>query len=270
MTAVLAGVVFLLAAALATVQAASDAILARVATPTSFAAAVPFRTGVAIYETIARIAPAPYVNDMLARASLVQGNLSDAQSYAERLPASANRSELLARVALARGDYRTAQQSFVNAGDSVAIDAEVRRLESSNPDAAYALETQLKDRLERSGTHPDAAAESYWRMGVLAAHRGRRGLAMSNYERALALSPISGKYLVAAGFQAFELHSLRDAQRYFQLAVNVDPDSADAFAGAGLTALALGDRAGAQTYAARSRALEPNSAALKTLESRLR
>ena len=266
----LAAVVFLLVAALAAVQIGSDGIFSSVASPHAFAAAIPLRTGVAIYTAIARVAPAPYVNGMLARAALARGDLRAAQMYAQRLPTSANHSELLARVALAHGNQTLAQQLFVSAGDSAAVDVQVTRLADSNPRAAYALEVQLKDRLERSGTHPDAVAEAYWRLGVLAAHEGRSRLAMINYRRALALSPISGKYLVAAGFQAFDLRMMNDAKRYFQRAMNVDPGSAAAFAGAGLTALALGDRASAQRYAARSRALGPQSPALRTLESRLR
>jgi tetratricopeptide (TPR) repeat protein len=269
-TAVLAAVVFLLAVALGAVQAASDAIFSAAADSRSVAALMPLGTGIAIYDEIARVAPAPYANDMLARAELARRDLQAAQMYAERLPESANRSELLARIALARGDHRTAQTLFVGAGDSAAVDAEVARLAQDDPRTAYALETQLKDRLERSGTHPDAAAEAYWHLGVLAAHQGHRGLAMSNYSRALALSPISGKYLVAAGFQAYDLRMMAQAQRYFQLAISVDPESADAFAGAGMAALALGDRFAAQAYAARSRALDPHSAALNTLESQLR
>ena len=93
---------------------------------------------------------------------------------------------------------------------------------------------------------------------------------MANYRRALDLSPISGKYLVSAGFQAYDLRRMNDARQYFERAIGVDPRSADAYAGAGMTALALGDRAQAKADAARSRALDPAAHALKTLESQLR
>lgn len=269
MTAVLAAVVFALLLALGAVQLGSDAIFASVADAHSLPAHVPAQTGVAIYGAIARVAPAPYVNDMLARSALASGDLHMAQAYVQRLPVSANRSELQARLALARGDERAAQEAFVNAGDVLAIEAEVRGLAQRDPAAAYGLETQLKDRLKESSTHPDAVAEAYWHLAVLAAQQHRLGLAMANYRRAIALSPISSKYLISAGFQAYDLRLYAEAQRDFQRAIGVDPASADAYAGAGMVALRLGDREGAQAYAERSRALDPDSHALSTLQTQL-
>jgi tetratricopeptide (TPR) repeat protein len=259
----------LLAAGLGAVQFASDGIFSGAAAARSFPAALSVSSGTGIYQAIARVAPAPYVNGMLARAAFARGDLQTAQSYARALPASGNRSELLARIALAYGDHRSAQRFFVSAGDAADVDAEVDRLAQRDLRVAYALELELKNRLEQSGTHPDATAQTYWRLGVLAAREGRRDLAMMQYRRALDLSPISGKYLISAGFQAYELRSWAEAKQDFQRAINVDPQSADAYAGAGMTALAMGDRTAAQTFAARSKALDANSHALKTLESQL-
>ncbi len=92
---------------------------------------------------------------------------------------------------------------------------------------------------------------------------------MQNYTRAVALSPLSEKFLISAGFAAYEMRDDTGAQRYFQRAISVDPASADAYAGAGMTALRDGDRARAQRYAQRARAANPNSHALSTLESQL-
>jgi tetratricopeptide (TPR) repeat protein len=92
---------------------------------------------------------------------------------------------------------------------------------------------------------------------------------MAHYTRAVQLSPLSAKFLISAGFQAYDLHDNAGAQIYFQRAIAVDPGSADAYAGAGMTALRLGDRAAALMYAARSRRYDPHSHALSTLEQLL-
>ncbi len=270
MTAVLAVVAAALLIALAAVQLASDAIFAVAGAAYSLPARVPLESGAAIYRAISRVAPAPYVDDMLTRAALARGDLMLAQSYARRLPASSNRSELLGRIAQARGDERTAQQLFVKAGDILSIESQVHQLARAlQPASAYALETRLNRRLQEGGLHPDAVAASYWQLGVLAIEWNRAQLAMTNFRRAAALSPISSKYLISAGFQAYVLHLNSEARNDFRSAINVDPRSADAYAGAGMVALRFGDRAAAQRDASRARALNPNSHALGTLQTLL-
>jgi hypothetical protein len=261
--------VLALLAALATVQVGSDAIFANAAAPYSFPAALAPQNGEVIYSAIAGVAPAAYVNDMLARAALQRGDLAAAQRYVLRLPASAARSEWLARLAQVRGDERASLEHFIDAGDVFAIDRLVRQLAPRDPAAAYALETKLKNRLEQGGTHPDAVAEAYWRLGVIAAQQHRQALALANYRHAVGLSPIAGKYLLSAGFQAYDLHLMLEAQHDFARAIGVDPASADAYAGAGLVALSLGNRAAAQAYAAQSRALDARARALQTLQTQL-
>lgn len=255
--------------ALAAIQIASDAIFSSAAAPYSVAAAVPLPVGTAIYRIVSRLGPAPYVEDMLARAALREHNLQSAQRYARRLPLSAARSELFARIAEQRGDQRGALQAYLRAGDVAAINRQVAALAAHDPRAAYALELRLNKHLAQSATHPDAVAESLWQLGVLAAEQGRPMLAMTNYRRAIALSPISGKYLIAAGFQALALSALPEAAHDFSRAVEVDPASADAYAGAGLVALRMGDRTSAMRDAARSRWLNPSSHALATLQAAL-
>jgi tetratricopeptide (TPR) repeat protein len=267
--AVLAVVTLGLVLALAAVQFASDAILTRAAAPHSLPAQLHPQSGVAIYRAIASIAPAPYVDGMLASAALDRGDLSQAQTYAQRLPDSARRDRLLALVAQARGDDKAAQQYFVRAGDIEAIDRAVEAMQYRDPAGAYALEFALKQRLEQSGTHPDAVAEAYWRLGTLAWAQSKRGLAMQNYLQAIALSPLSEKYLISAGFAQYELHDYAAAQRYFTRVLSVNPASAEAYAGAGMVALREGDRARAQFFAQRARRSNPRSHPLLTLESML-
>lgn len=260
----------IVAFALAAVQLGSDAIFARAGEPVSLPAHLRAALGVMIYRGVARIAQAPYVDAMLARAAVDRGDLVQAQRYALRLPASARRDDLLGRIAQTRGQDVQAQRYFVRAGDIEAIDAAVRRLANSDPARAYALEAALMQRLRANGTHPDAVAEAYWRMGTLAWKQTKRTLAMHDYRQAVQLSPLSEKYLLSAGFAAYELRDDRAARRYFTRVISVDPASADAYAGAGMVALRDGNRALAMQYAARARESDPNAASLSTLESLLR
>jgi len=254
---------------LAVVQLASDAIFSGAAAAHSFPAALPREAGVAVYRQLVPLGPAPYVDDMLARAALDSGELKRAERYARLLPASPERSELFARIAQRCGDEAAAQLWYVRAGDVAAVNADVARMAVHDPRAAYGLEAQLNRRLRQGGTHPDGVAESYWQLGVLAARAQMPHLAMANYRSAIQLSPLSGKYLNAAGFQAYDLNAFEESRRDFNRAIEVDPASADAYAGAGLVALAQGDRAAALRYAGKSHALDPNSAALQTLDSKL-
>lgn len=264
--ALLAGLVGL---ALGAVQLGSDAIFARAGEPASLPAHLHVRLGLTIYRTLARIAPAPYVESMLARAELDRGNLAQAQVYARRLPDSAKRDDVLGQIAQARGDERAARQYFIRAGDIEAIDRAVDALAPAHPAAAYELELRLTQRLASSGTHPDAVAEGYWRMGELAWQESKRQLGMQDYVQAVTISPLSEKYLLSAGFGAYELHADAQAQSYFQRVIGVNPASADAYAGAGMVALRDGDRARAEQYADRARAIDPHAHAMLTLEKQL-
>jgi tetratricopeptide (TPR) repeat protein len=251
------------------VQIASDAIYSQAATPRSFPAQLQPAFGERIYGTIAQVAPAPYVNATLAHAALQRHDLRGAQRYAKALPPSAQRDDLLGRIASARGDHLQAQRYFIAADDVFAVGDEVDALAKRDPAAAYRVEERFAKRLQQSATHPDALADAYWRLGVLASKLGHPADAMTQYTRAVGLSPLSSKYLISAGFQAYDLRDNTAAQAYFQRAIAADPGSADAYAGAGMTALRMGDRASAQKFAARSRRYDPQSHALSTLEKLL-
>ena len=266
---VLAALVLVAAAALGAIQFASDAILSQAAQPVSLPAHLPASFGVAVYRRLSAIAQAPFVDAMLARAALARGDTAQAETYAQRLPDSAVRDDLLALIAQARGDERAAQRYFVRAGDIEAVDRAVDSLQAKNPARAYALESALARRLERSGTHPDAVAEAYWRLGTLASAQSKLQLALNNFRTAIALSPFSEKYLLAGGFTAFQLHDDALAQRYFVHVLAVNPASADGYAGAGMVALRSGDRAQAQADLRRALALDPHSHAAVTLQAAL-
>jgi tetratricopeptide (TPR) repeat protein len=203
---------------------------------------------------------------MLARAALNAGDLARAQRYALQLAPSSRREDLLGKIALAHGNRASADLHFIAADDIFAVDREVDDLSRSDPRAAYRLELLLNRRLARTLTHPDALAESSWKLGVLAAHLGERAQAMDHYRDAVRLSPLSAKYLIFAGFQAYDLQHYADARSFFVRAIGVDPGSADAYAGAGMAAFRLGDRAAAMRYARRSRTYDPHSEPLQTLD----
>ncbi|HEV3154769.1 MAG TPA: tetratricopeptide repeat protein [Candidatus Baltobacteraceae bacterium] len=270
MTAILGAVVVFLLCLLGIVQFASDAIFASAAVPGSLPSHLRPETGEAIYRAIARVAPAPYVNSMLAYAAFDRGDLDAARRYALALPPSNRRSDVLGRIALARGDVRGALRYFIQANDSDAVDAQVAILRKTDLPAAYALESKLKDRLERESTHPDALAQAYWRLGTLAIAQGKPQLALQNYGRAVQISPLSERYLLWAGYQAYDLNLLDEAGMYFDRAVSADPTSADAYAGHGLVALRRGDRATAISDEARARARNPHALGFLRLQSALR
>jgi tetratricopeptide (TPR) repeat protein len=246
---------------LGAVQLASDAVFGH--------AYVPPAVGEAVYAAIARADGAPFAYDMLARLELRRGDLQDARSQALRLPDSAQREELLGRIAQAGGDDAAATQHFLRARDVEAIQTAADQLQRTDPKLAQRLESALIGELERTGTHPDETAEAYFRLGVIEAAQGRRAPAARDYVRAVELSPLSQKYLLSAGYAQLELGKAAAAARYFARVLAFNPASADGWAGAGMAALARGDRAAAKTDAAHARAVDPRDHALKTLQSQL-
>lgn len=263
---ILIAVVTLCALLLAVVQFASEALLSREGAAFSVPAHLSAQGGRAVYRAIERVAPASYAEAMLARSLLEDGNVSEALVHARRLPESATRNEFLARIALAQGDRRSAQRYFVAAGDYAAVQREVDGLAKTDVAGAFALELEMNKRLQETATHPDAYAESLWELGQLATQRSiaerspQWAQRAMEYDRlAIRLAPLSGKYWIAAGTQAYLLREFSQAREYFERAADVDPASADAFAGLALVAQAQHQQPAAQSYAARSRALGRSS-----------
>jgi hypothetical protein len=271
----------LLLAAFGTIQLASYAFTASAAADGSLPTRVPLSFGLAVYRVLDRVAPAPYVESTLATAALHAGTTSLALRYALRLPASPNRDELLARIAQARGDQVLAQEYFLAAPDVDAVQSVVRSLAVRDPAAAYAVERTLNARLALQTTHPDAVAETYWRMGELANQRAWREVpasaaqgvwlnrAMENFQAGIQLAPLSEKIALAAANQAVLLGDLTRARKLFAHAADVDPASADAVAGLGVVAYQLGDPASARAFLIRARRLDSNALMVRALEGDL-
>lgn len=263
-------------------QLASDALSSRAAAAGTLPRNVPARFGLAVYRGLDRIAPAAYVETTLAEEALARADADAAERYALRLPGSLIRDELLARVALMRGQTALAREYFLAAPDPAAIDASVGDLAAHDPAAGYLLERLLRVRLDRDATHPDAVAEAYWQMGRLANRQAwrqvpgstsqRRWLqrGLRDFEAAVKLAPLSERYLVEAANQADLVGERQRAYQLFAHAADVDPGSADAIAGLGVIAWENGDRHAADGYLARALALDPQALMVRALERDLR
>ncbi len=180
---VVGALVVALIVAFTIVQLASDALASRAAAAGTLPRRIPVRFGLAVYRTLDRIAPAPYVETTLSEEALTQSDPRAAERYAVRLPASPIRDELLARVALMRGNFALAQEYFLAAPDPEAVGESVKALAARDPAAAYALARLLEVRLSRNATHPDAVAEAYWQMGRLANREAWREVPGSALQR---------------------------------------------------------------------------------------
>ncbi len=206
---------------------------------------MPRSIGTTIYGALERIAPAPYVEEMLARNALSTNDLAGAEGYAIRLPASASRNELLAQIAERRGDAQLALEYYLVAPDVAAVERYVTGLARSDPAGAYALEKNLLNRLQSLTTHPDAVADAYWTLGRLATRHGYLSpsvrseawkQSLVDYRQAIALAPLSEKYWLALGNQDVLMEDWQGARAAFASALDVNPKSVDAATGLALAA----------------------------------
>ena len=260
-------VVIIVLAALGVVQFASASLVAQ---PHTLSALIPRSFGLAVYRVLDRIAPAPYVEETLAEDDLSRGDLEGAQHHAVRLLSSPRRDDLLGRIAAARGETALALEYYFAAPDFDRTQAAIAQLAAHHPAAAYDLEVRFGARLATLRTHPDALAESYFLAGVYADASSRRDLSLQQYEHALALAPLSVKYLLSAANEALKLGQYEKARRYYLRGLDVNPESGDLLGGLGLVALHEGRRSQALQYAARARAVDPHSGMLAALERALR
>jgi tetratricopeptide (TPR) repeat protein len=275
MRVTLLAVVAALVVFLGCVQFASASLFAHRVSPDSIVARIPPRYGVAVYSAIERVAPAPYIESMLAWYALDSGNLADAEQHAHKMPNSAVKSELLGRIAEARDQPLLAREYFLVAPDVDEMQAQIATISRTNAAEAFDLEVAFKNRLESLTTHPDAVADAYWRMGQLTTLRAYldpalRGTlfsqGLSYYNVAIGLAPLSERYILAAGSQALLMRDDAMAQQYFTRGIDVDPTSADAYAGLGIVAFRANDLSEARFYAAQSHARDPHAHILSELE----
>jgi tetratricopeptide (TPR) repeat protein len=253
------------------VQLGSDAVFARAAAPVSLAAHLPPGFGTRIYATLERVAPLPFVEAMLTEDALRRGDLAAAAMHAARMPTGTRRNEDEARIALARGRHDEAIRRFLEAGDDAALQADVLELmRTGRAREAYALEDRVRQRLAASKTRPNAVADSWWRLGRLAARVHDVQEADRDYARARALAPLNTKYLIESGMLALQQHHADAARTLFARAAEIDPASADAVAGMGLASFDRGDRTEAARLAERATHLSAHAPLALRLQQRLR
>jgi tetratricopeptide (TPR) repeat protein len=263
----IAGIALLLCAF---VQLASDAVFARAGAPLSLPSRLNPVLGTDLYRAIARVAPLPFVEATLADAALRDGDLDAASAHAERLPTGAVRSEMLARIAKARGRTTEAMGLFLDAGDDVALQRHVDRLSAAGRyRAAYDFEARVLDRLAAAPTRPNAAADSWWRLGRLAVRLHRPREARADFARAGAVAPLNTKYLIDAGTLALEERDWPTAATLFAKTRQIDPGSAAATAGLGLVSLRRGDVAQARRLCEAASAIDARTPLAKRLKAEL-
>jgi putative inorganic carbon (HCO3(-)) transporter len=250
----------LVALPLAFVQIASMSIFASAASPASLAAHLARGLGAQMYASMERIAPLPFVEAVLAEDALQRGDDAVAVRHAERVPAGPIRSELQARAALEQGRTADAMSLYVDAGDDVAIHVfALRYADRGRVHDAYELERRIRDRLASAETRPNALAESWWRLGLLAQRLGNSREALEDADHAVALAPYNTKYLIDAGLLAVRRGDADAAASLFARASEIDPADADALAGQGIAAFLRRDLAEADRLASRADAINPHA-----------
>ncbi len=203
------------------VQIASDALLGFAARAYALPAHLSADAGRRMDEALARAAPLPFVERVLADDALSRSDPGAAASFAARLPPGRQRDDLEGQIDALRGDDAGAIAYYLSAGD----DTRVLPFEATTQHVgdAYALERRIRDRLATDETRPDALAESWWRLGGFALRLGNVREAEADDLHAIALAPLNTKYLKDAGRVALRLRDSRTAADDFGRALAIDP-----------------------------------------------
>jgi tetratricopeptide (TPR) repeat protein len=186
-------------------------------------------------------------------------------------------------LAEARGDRAGAARAYLAAGDLDDIERVVDGYARDERfDAALPLQQQAIARLESDRTQTDELARAFYELGMLDeaySYRLRQFSqtrhdaelrAAAAYARAVALSPLSERYLIADGNQLLNLQRIGDAEEVFRRARDVDPASAVPLAALGDAAFRRRDFAQARAYLQRARAIDPSAPAVARLAHELR
>lgn len=218
---------------------------------------------------------------LLVRRALGAHDLARAAALAERLGPSTDRSSFQARLAQLRGDARAAQRGWFDAGDYDELEQIVDELERRGDlRGAERLQSTIVVRLAQDRTHPNTLAEAWWRLGVLDAAlpprarcaEGTRACeqhALTAYERAIELAPLSAKYLISAASQELNLNDLDAAQRYFERAAEQVPGSVLIPVGYGEVAVRRGDFATARRRLGEARRIDAAEPAVGRLARKI-
>ena len=204
----------------------------------------------------------PAVRRELARGAIVKDEPARAAALLAPLPATPEVSDLRGRAALLANDPAAALRDFAAAGDFIAAQAAIDALGARDPRAALAIVRDFEQRLAAGGSNPEISAEVEWREGQIAAAAAERYPAQAAaydhdavdaFARALARAPNEEKYLLNYAFAALRIGDAEGAQRTYERAAQVVPDSVDAFVGIAVTTAALGECAASRTALTRAR-----------------
>jgi tetratricopeptide (TPR) repeat protein len=218
----------------------------------------------------------------LARRALDDGELALATRRVAQLPSSLERDALRGRLEERAGNRSAATADFLAAGDRDGVERQAQSsAQAGRIDDALDLEGRLVVRLDDDPGQVDALADTWLSIGRLDQEQaaawgvttpsGRAAAQRSAdaYARAVALAPLSERYLLPAGTQALNLGDLDLAERYFTQAREADPSAAEAYAGLGEVARRRGDRALARTELSRAQQLGPQLPAVRRLAQEL-
>jgi tetratricopeptide (TPR) repeat protein len=187
--------------------------------------------GEQIYRAIDRVAPASYVNDMLAWAAMQRGDAAAVQHYAVQMPDGPRRDEWLALAARAQGNDVLAREYLFVATDVDGMQDAIARLSRTDLPGALRLEANFRAYLQTLGTHPDAVADAYAKSGeLLARMRDYRGAA-SDAESALALTPHQIAYLLDAAYDEYFAGNHARAEQLFKRGLALNPACRDCAVG---------------------------------------
>jgi len=206
----------------------------------------------------------------LARRALDDGELALATRRVAQLPSSLERDALRGRLEERAGNGSAATADFLAAGDRDGVERRAQSLAHAGRSAeALQLERQLATRLDDDPGQVDALADTWLSIGRLEQARGAAQRSADAYARAVALAPLSERYLLPAGTQALNLGDFELAERYFTQAREADPSAAEAYAGLGEVALRRGERAQASAELSRAQRLGPQLPSVRRLAHEL-
>ncbi|GAC1415268.1 MAG: hypothetical protein NVSMB64_25530 [Candidatus Velthaea sp.] len=224
------------------VQIAATSLYGDLAQRPALPALLPPALGVALARPLAAPGMPAALRAAYARALAHRGVDTAAAAIVSTLPAGPTREEIAGTLALHRHDERAAVRAFIAAGDAEQAQAII---DAINARGATADATELEGALSAAAMahgNLEIRAATLWRLGQLqqtqsytahaAADRTRFArVAMTSYRAALELAPNDETFLLSAGNQALQVGDRRAAREYYQRAIDVVPDSADARAG---------------------------------------
>lgn len=282
MRPLVAAAIVLAVIALGTVQALSSIALRGSAQRGSWVGLVPAVVSAQVDRLLPGPPLPPALGLVLARSAVDAGDLDLAERDIARLSPSRDRSALTGRVAEARGDAAGAVADYLSADDVTGLERRIDELAGSGQiPAALELQRAAIAKLQGDRTQADALAHAYFALGRLEetaayalavgtpARHARELDSRDAYAGAVALAPLDENYVLGYANQLLNVGELEAAKRAFGRARDVDPASAEPFAGLGEIALREGNAARARAYLARAQALDPASDAAARLAREL-